>query len=83
MQTMSVEFIFLLVLLVIIACVALWYAHRSKTKSSSQLQPETDPSLQQVASDKAHIDEAVITAVQQHEREPLSRTRKYRLPPSA
>ena len=37
--------------------------------SPEQAQPEIDPFLQQVVSDKAHIDEAVITAVQQYERE--------------
>ncbi len=37
--------------------------------SPAQTRPKTDPFLQQVVSDKAHIDEAIITAVQQHELE--------------
>ena len=81
---MSDELLVILVLSVIAVCVAYWYARRAKSDSSSplkpdvtqpvspspeQAQPEIDPFLQQVVSDKAHIDEAVITAVQQHELE--------------
>jgi len=81
---MSDELLVILVLSVIAVCVAYWYARRAKSDNSlplkpdvtqpvspspEQAQPEIDPFLQQVVSDKAHIDEAVITAVQQHERE--------------
>ncbi len=74
----------LLVLLVIAVCVAYWCVRRAKSDNSLPLQPDvtqpvpsspaqtrpkTDPFLQQVVSDKAHIDEAIITAVQQHELE--------------
>jgi hypothetical protein len=81
---MSGELLVILVLSVIAVCVAYWYARRAKSDglsslqsdvtqpvspSPEQTQPEIDPFLQQVVSDKAHIDGAVITAVQQHERE--------------
>ncbi len=74
----------LLVILVIAFCVAYWFSRRAKSDNSLPLQsdvtqfvptspaqtrPETNSFLQQVVSDKAHIDEAVITAVQQHELE--------------
>ena len=83
-RAMSDELLVILVLSVIAVCVAYWYARRAKSDSSSplkpdvtqpvspspeQTQPEIDPFLQQVVSDKAHIDEAIITAVQQHELE--------------
>lgn len=82
MKAMSDELLVILVLSVIAVCVAYWYVRRAKSDSSSplkpdvtqpvslspeQTQPEIGPFLQQVVSDKAHIDRAVITAVQQHE----------------
>ena len=71
-------FVLLIVLLVIVVCVAYWYVRRIKSQpevteslspSPAQTRPEINQFLQQLASDKAHIDEAVITAVQQHEHE--------------
>lgn len=78
MNTELFVLLVLLVLLIIAACVVYWYVHREKSQpgvtesislSSAQTRPEINQFLQQLASDKAHIEEAVITAVQQHEHE--------------
>lgn len=83
-KAMSTELLVLLILLVIAVCVAYWFVRRVKSDNSSPLQldatqpvlpsptqtrSEIDPFLQQVVSDKAHIDETVITAIRQHKRE--------------
>jgi hypothetical protein len=77
-EAMSTELFVLLALLVIAVCVVYWYVRRAKSQpdvtesispSSAQTRPEINQFLQQLASDKAHIDEAIITAVQQHEHE--------------
>lgn len=75
---MNTELFVLLALLVIALCVVYWYVRRAKSQpdvtesislSSAQTRPEINQFLQQLVSDKAHIDEAAITAVQQHEQE--------------
>ena len=75
---MQTELIILVTLIVIIVCAVYWYLRRAKSANSSssgsgatkvKALPETDPYLQKVASDKADIDMAVITAVQQYEDE--------------
>ena len=75
---MNTELFALLALLVIALCVVYWYVRRAKSQpdvtesislSSAQTRPEINQFLQQLVSDKAHIDEAAITAVQQHEQE--------------
>lgn len=59
----------LIALIVIIVCAAYWYLHRAKLTSTVGALPEADPFLLKVASDKADIDKAVVTAVQQNENE--------------
>ena len=75
---MNTQLFVLLALLVIALCVVYWYVRRAKSQpdvtesislSSAQTRPEINQFLQQLVSDKAYIDEAAITAVQQHEQE--------------
>ena len=75
---MNTELFVLLALLVIALCVVYWYVRRAKSQpdvtesislSSAQTRPEINQFLQKLVSDKAHIDETAITAVQQHEQE--------------
>ncbi|MCK5435050.1 MAG: hypothetical protein KAI88_00320, partial [Nitrosomonadaceae bacterium] len=75
---MNIELFVLLALLVIALCVVYWYVRRAKSQpdvtesislSSAQTRPEINQFLQQLVSDKAHIDEAAITEVRQHEQE--------------
>ncbi len=72
------------ILIILIACVAYWYSRREKANKTSttsqpvpeaiapsvpQSQPNADPFMEQVASEKARTDAAVSAALQQHERE--------------
>lgn len=75
---MQTELIILVALIIVIVFAVYWYLRRAKSANLSSLGsgatkvkalPETDPYLQKVASDKADIDMAVITAVQQYEDE--------------